>query len=120
MYRIEVSSTLFCSMLQTESVVIFRQEDALENDDIAVRDLFSKWSQLFLEYSDPEILMFHNEHKEHYTEHWSGCPDQYFSSNKSTDCGEHKTNVITVSEALTAEILLRTNITSWGNDMLHR
>ena len=56
MYRIEVSSTLFCSMLQTESVVIFRQEDALENDDIAVRDfVFMKaiafgilWSRIFV------------------------------------------------------------------------
>jgi hypothetical protein len=29
-------------MLKTESVVVFRQKDALENDDIAVRDFVFK------------------------------------------------------------------------------
>jgi hypothetical protein len=58
-----------------------------------------------LEYFDPEMFMFYNAHTI-YNEHPSGCPDQYFGFNKSTDCGEHKTNVITVREAFTAEISL--------------
>ena len=32
----------FCSMLKTESVVVFRQKDTLENDDIAVHDFVFK------------------------------------------------------------------------------
>ena len=38
---------MFCSMLKTKSVVVSRQKDALENDDIAVSDFVFKMKSIF-------------------------------------------------------------------------